>query len=166
MLLLYSSGCTNLGSDGGTNQPQSAHLSSWRKRPSCLSDRIQRHPHIHDNVINTAVLPSCKPMLSTVSIMPGIETLAPERHEKNNGLSGSPNLRPGRSIAMHEAIRGKLHVTSHAICHVPVACSMLARAFSTSSHMPAVHHIHAWNDASAITLGVIRYTNLHRNAHS
>jgi len=119
LLVLYSPGCTNLGSDGGTNQPQSAHLSSWRKPLSCLSDHVQRHPHILDNVINQhAVLPSCKPMLSTVSIMPGIETLAPERHEKNNGLFGSPNLRPGRSIAMHEAIRGKLHVTSHAICHV------------------------------------------------
>ncbi len=34
------------------------------------------------------------PMLSTVSIMPGIENLAPERTETSSGFAGSPSVRP------------------------------------------------------------------------
>ena len=37
---------------------------------------------------------SLRPILSTVSIMPGMENLAPERHDTSSGFSASPNLRP------------------------------------------------------------------------
>ena len=37
---------------------------------------------------------SFRPMLSTVSIMPGMENLAPERQETSSGLAGSPNFLP------------------------------------------------------------------------
>ena len=37
---------------------------------------------------------SFKPIFKTVSIMPGIENLAPERQETNNGFLGSPKTLP------------------------------------------------------------------------
>ena len=37
---------------------------------------------------------SFRPMLSTVSIMPGIESRAPERQETSSGFLASPNLAP------------------------------------------------------------------------
>ena len=37
---------------------------------------------------------SLRPMLRTVSIMPGMETRAPERQETSSGFLGSPNLAP------------------------------------------------------------------------
>ena len=40
------------------------------------------------------VVSSFRPMLSTVSIMPGMENFAPERQETSSGLCVSPNFRP------------------------------------------------------------------------
>jgi hypothetical protein len=37
---------------------------------------------------------SFRPMLSTVSIMPGMENLAPERQETKSGFLGSPKFLP------------------------------------------------------------------------
>src|SRR5437763_1802723 len=37
---------------------------------------------------------SLRPMLRTVSIMPGMETRAPERQETSSGFFGSPNVAP------------------------------------------------------------------------
>src|SRR5437762_1947401 len=41
-------------------------------------------------------------MLSTVSIMPGMLTRAPERHETKRGFRGSPNLAPMISSALRK----------------------------------------------------------------
>ena len=41
-----------------------------------------------------ATLASLSPTLRTVSIMPGMENLAPERTETSSGSAGSPSLRP------------------------------------------------------------------------
>ena len=41
-----------------------------------------------------SVISSLIPRLRTVSIIPGMETRAPERTENNNGLDGSPNFLP------------------------------------------------------------------------
>ena len=41
---------------------------------------------------------SLRPRLRTVSIMPGIETRAPERTETSSGLAASPNLRADRLL--------------------------------------------------------------------
>ena len=51
-------------------------------------------------------------MFKTVSIMPGMENLAPERQETSRGSAGSPK-------------------------RLPVAFSTLARAFSIWSQQPA-----------------------------
>lgn len=48
-------------------------------------------------------------MLSTVSIIPGIENIAPERTDTSNGLTGSPRVRP-----MAASIDAKCVVTSSA----------------------------------------------------
>ncbi len=36
-------------------------------------------------------------MLSTVSIIPGMENLAPERHDTSSGSAASPNVLPVRA---------------------------------------------------------------------
>ena len=43
-------------------------------------------------LIRPGIVSAHKPMLRTVSIMPGIELLAPERHEMRRGASLSPNF--------------------------------------------------------------------------
>mmetsp|Transcript_31795 Transcript_31795/g.75506 ORF Transcript_31795/g.75506 Transcript_31795/m.75506 type:complete len:204 (+) Transcript_31795:2096-2707(+) len=55
---------------------------------------------------------SFSPRFSTVSIMPGIETAAPERTDRRRGLLGSPSF-------------------------VPISCSTSFKPAMTSSHTPA-----------------------------
>ena len=41
-----------------------------------------------------ATVPSLRPRLSTVSIIPGMDSRAPERTDTSSGLSPSPKRRP------------------------------------------------------------------------
>ena len=55
---------------------------------------------------SATTLASLSPRLSTVSIIPGIENLAPERTDTNSGLVASPSLRAifFSNVAMWAAI--------------------------------------------------------------
>jgi len=46
---------------------------------------------------------SLRPRLSTVSIMPGMDTEAPDRTERSSGLAGSPSFLP----------EGRAHIPRH-----------------------------------------------------
>jgi hypothetical protein len=49
-----------------------------------------------------SAISSLRPILSTVSIMPGMENLAPERQETSSGFSVPPNFLPvSFSISLH-----------------------------------------------------------------
>ena len=48
---------------------------------------------LEGQVATATTVVSLRPRLSTVSIMPGIEALAPERTETRSGFLASPNLR-------------------------------------------------------------------------
>ena len=95
---------------------QARHLFSPRMR-LCLFDstasKTLRHPHHHAAEhldqpavgvinktrvagvqINPLTVSSFSPIFRTVSIIPGMENLAPERQETSNGLSRSPNFLP------------------------------------------------------------------------
>src|SRR5579859_6605082 len=67
---------------------------------------------------------SFKPILRTVSIMPGMENLAPERQETSNGLAGSPKV-----LAVSFSIcRSDVRVCSH----MPAGnCSPAARCIAS-----------------------------------
>ena len=54
---------------------------------------------------------SLRPMLSTVSIMPGMENLAPDRQETSSGLSGSPKFLP---VCLFQGVHGRDFLIPHA----------------------------------------------------
>ena len=55
---------------------------------------------------------SLRPMSSTVSIIPGIENLAPERHDSSSGSDDSPKRFPALSWTSSRAARTCSHIPS------------------------------------------------------
>ena len=55
---------------------------------------VEAKRSLPDCLARACTVVSLRPMFSTVSIMPGIESRAPERQESSSGLVASPNLAP------------------------------------------------------------------------
>ncbi len=80
-------------SNSSSRRPSTTDPNIWMRRPLESSTKCSSPV----SLVKPATTSSLRPMLRTVSIIPGMENLAPERHDTSSGSAASPNVLPVRA---------------------------------------------------------------------